>query len=428
MTLSEINSRPLAGMTKGWPPTSPAACHSEVAAMGWNLLRGDLPLPVMIIRDSALERNERWMQALRKTTGILMAPHGKTTMCPQLFQRQLDGGAWAITVATVHQLVVCRHFGIQRVVLANQLIGRQEIDYVVAELAADRQFEFFCLVDSIRAVELLAQSIDRNPPGRPLKVFVEGGAAGGRTGCRSIEDALKVARAIKASEGRIALCGVEGFEGLDTKADDGAIRAFLQFLVGIAEACEESNLFEEGEVILSAGGSAFFDLVIESFSRAGLRSPVKILTRSGCYITHDSAMYSRAFERILGRSPELEELAPPLEAAIEVWAYVQSRPELGKALLTIGKRDVSYDVEFPIPLSWLRPGLDANPQPIPAGHVVTGLNDQHTHMALPPDSPLQVGDMVSFGISHPCTTFDKWQNIFLVDDRYNVVGSLRTYF
>ena len=423
------NIGPISELTKGLPPSSPAIDIAAVAGKGWTLLREDLPMPVAVLRQSALERNESWMSAFRQRSGILMAPHGKTTMCPQLFARQLDAGCWAITVGTVHQLRVCRRFGIKRIVLANQLIGRAEIDYVFSELGRDREFEFFCLVDSVAGVEMLDAGARRNSPGRPLNVLVEGGIAGGRTGCRTVEDALEVAQAMRACSPHLALRGVEGFEGLDATASDEAIAGFLKHLVNIAEACDRKDLFsDDGPVLLSAGGSAYFDIVVDVFARAALSRPKQVLTRSGCYITMDSAMYVRAFERMFGRSPELGELGPAPEAAIEVWAYVQSRPEAGKVLLTMGKRDVSYDVDLPVPLRWYRPQSGSDPQPVPDGHLVTGLNDQHTHMSVPADSPLQVGDMVAFGISHPCTTFDKWQIFYVVDDKYGVVDVLKTHF
>jgi D-serine dehydratase len=113
--------------------------------------------------------------------------------------------------------------------------------------------------------------------------------------------------------------------------------------------------------------------------------------------------------------------------ALQVWARVQSRPEAGKAILAVGKRDISYDVHLPTPALWHRDGMAA-PVPITPGHRVTGLNDQHCHLALPADSPLKVGDRVCFEISHPCTTFDKWQFLHIVDDDGRVTGALRTFF
>lgn len=414
-------------LTKGLPPTSPALDIEDVARQGWNLLRGDLPLPAAVLRQSALERNEEWMRAFREHMGVRLAPHAKTTMSPQLIQRQLNSGCWAITVATVHQIRVCRQFGIQRIILANQLIGRPEIDYVLSELKRDPEFEFYCLVDSIAGVEMLKDRIARDDPGRPLNLLVEGGETGGRTGCRSLDEAMQVARAVHEAAPTLALCGVEGYEGLNAGADDAVVAGFLRFLVQIAESCDEAGLFAADPVLLSAGGSAFFDIVAEEFSRARLNRPSEIIIRSGCYIAHDSLLYARAMERVVGRNPALARLGPPPpEAALEVWAYVQSRPEAEKAILTMGKRDVSYDVELPVALKWSRDGKA--PSPIPESHVVTALNDQHTHLAIPADSPLQVGDMVGFGISHPCTTFDKWQMLYLVGDDYRVAGAVRTWF
>jgi D-serine dehydratase len=177
---------------------------------------------------------------------------------------------------------------------------------------------------------------------------------------------------------------------------------------------------------LSAGGSAFYDVVVERFRSAGIARDCLVLTRSGCYLTHDSVLYRDAHAELHRRTPQAEGLGPGLMPALEVWAYVQSRPEPEKALLTMGKRDVSYD-ELPVPLAWFRPGTQT-PQPIPPGYTVTGLNDQHCHMAIPTASPLAVGDMVAFGISHPCLTFDKWQVICLVDDDYTVIGAIKTFF
>lgn len=418
---------PIGPLTKGLPFSSNGLNSGEVGSRKWNVLRGDLPLPLAVLRRSALERNESWMRAFRERTGILMAPHGKTTMSPQLFRSQLDAGCWAITVATVHQMRVCRHFGIQRIVLANQLIGRQEIEYVLSELRDDPDLEFYCLIDSVRGVELLDEGAARINPGRRLNLLLEGGTDGGRTGCRSLDDAMEVARAVR-NRSRLALRGVEGFEGLDADASEESIAAFIRYLVEIARTCDREDLFGEGPVLLSAGGSAYFDIVVDVFSRAELRRPMQIVTRSGCYIAHDSIMYTKAMERILRRSPGLAELGSPLQPALEVWAYVQSRPERSKAILTMGKRDVSHDAGLPIPIHWFRPTRDTAPAPLADGHIVTGLNDQHAHMALPTDSPLEVGDMVGFGISHPCTTFDKWQTLFVVDDSYTVVDGLRTFF
>ncbi len=246
-----------------------------------------------------------------------------------------------------------------------------------------------------------------------------------------VDQALAVARAAAAAP-ELALIGVEGFEGLITRpspAETAAtVEAFLTSLVEVARACAAENLFAPGRILLSAGGSAFFDQVTRAFRAADLEREVEIVLRSGCYLTHDSKMYRQFFDHMRCREPEIDGLGDGLQAALELWAYVQSTPERGLAIATLGKRDVSFDVHMPVPEQWFRPGVHARPQALGAGFEVTGLNDQHAHLAVPDDSPLRVGDMLSFGISHPCTTFDKWQLLYVVDDDYRIIDGIRTYF
>jgi D-serine dehydratase len=430
--LSELMQMPVDGRTKGFPPGAGALALGAIGQQGWNLLREDVPLPAAVLKRSALEHNAKWMRAFLAQTGAAIAPHGKTPMSPQLFDLQLEGGAWAITLATVQQIAVARRYGVKRIVLANQLVGKQAIAYVLGEIKRDPQFDFYCLVDSVENAEALAAAARAANIGRPLQVLLEGGIAGGRTGARDLAQALKVGRAIKAASPYLALRGVEGFEGLlkgGGPVDSAAkVRAFLDFLVEIARAAEKEGLFAEGKVILSAGGSAFFDLVAERFAAAGLKRPVQVLTRSGCYLTHDSQSYSETFADMLARAPALEDLGPGLKPAIELWAYVQSRPEPGKCLLTFGRRDVGTDSHNPMPILWFRPGLHNAPQAMAGRNVVTGLNDQHAHMTIDPASPLKVGDMVACGISHPCTTFDKWAMLYVVNDDYDIVEGVKTFF
>ena len=188
------------------------------------------------------------------------------------------------------------------------------------------------------------------------------------------------------------------------------------------------GLFAEGEILLTAGGSAFYDLVARRFAAARLSREIRVVTRSGCYLTHDSGLYQAFFERLGAREAAARGLGEAPRAAFELWTYVQSRPDADKAILTMGRRDSGADIEWPTPLLWYRPGLHQAPVAAPPGSAVTGMNDQHTHMRISPDAPYQVGDLVAFGISHPCTTFDKWDVICLVDEAYNITGAIKTYF
>lgn len=428
MRLDEITNGTVDETTKGMPGGMAPLKLRDIGSQGWNLLAEDMPLPVCVLKADAVTRNETLMRAFLERTGAILSPHGKTTMSPQLFDRQGKAGAWAITVGTVHQIQVARHFGSPRIVLANQLVGKQGLRYVTDELARDPGFEFFCLVDSVAGVEALAAAAKAKALRGRIGVFLEGGMRGGRTGVRDLETARAVARAAKAAEPWVLLRGVEGFEGL-LSGPEAPLRVgqFLEFLGDIAKLVDAEDLCADGPLILTAGGSAFYDMVVEKFRGLNLKRPKSILMRSGCYITHDSMMYESHFDAIAERSKMLAELGRP-EPALEVWAYVQSRPEPTRVLVTMGKRDVSYDPHLPMPRLWYRPGTAPRAPSKLSGHVCVNLNDQHGYLDVPADSPLQVGDMVGFGISHPCLTFDKWQLIVLVDAKYDVVDAIRTYF
>lgn len=431
MRLDDLLSMSVEPTAKGWPAGTGALRLDAVGKQGWSLRNQDLALPALVLKDSAMRHNSRWMQAFLQHQGVTLCPHGKTTMAPQLFARQLADGATGITVATVQQMRVCRRFGVPRVLMANQLVGRQAIREVLQTLEADNDFDFLCLIDSVDGVHLLEREIEAVGATRPIQLLLEGGIQGKRTGCRSLAAALDVAHAVAAAPG-LALRGVEGFEGVFGRDPEGGsaakVDAFLAFLVDIAETAAKENLFAPGPIILSAGGSSHFDQVAKTFKAADLGRETEIILRSGCYFSHDSGMYRLAFSDLDRRSPELAELGDGLRPAIEVWAYVQSRPEPGRLLATMGKRDVSFDSGLPVPERWFRPGEHQAPEPLSSGHATVALNDQHAFLDVPENSPLRVGDILTFGISHPCTTFDKWQVIYVVDDEDRVIEAVGTFF
>lgn len=428
LDLSAHDATELTPLTKGYPLDAAPLKVGEVGAQGWNLLRGDIPLPAAVIRTDLVTANSRWMAEFTRANDLEIAPHGKTTMTPALFDLQIADGAWAITVATVQQMEVVRGFGGRRVLIANQPVGRSAVAAVFRALSATPRCEVLCLVDSLEGLALLAEGAKAAPPpaDNPLRILVEMGFAGGRTGARSRDIAHAVAVAVTRTPG-LALAGFECFEGLLPTADTA--QGLVDDVVALAQQAIAEGLFAPDQpVVVSAGGSSFFDRVGERFDHAEFGRPVLKVLRSGCYLTHDSIGYAAAFRRIEAET-SLKLPEGGLQAALEVWAHVQSRPEPGKAILTMGKRDIGFDAGMPVPLYRYRPdGSMAAPEPLPEGHKVTGLNDQHCHFEFPASSPLQVGDMVGFGNGHPCTTFDKWRLIYMVDPAYTVTRAVQTYF
>jgi D-serine dehydratase len=407
--------------TKGFPHLVPPLRRSTLAARRWNVLRGDLPLPLAVIRRDALDGNLRWMQQFARDRGVELAPHGKTTMSPQLFDAQLRAGAWGITFANVTQARLGLAAGVRRALIANQVAAAVDLNGIVDALLEHPGARLLFLVDSVAQLDLIeAWFHARGDAPAALEVLLEIGLDGGRTGCRSHGMALALARRLRSSLAA-RLVGIECYEGLwatGRQAEDtGLAQGLLQRVAEVALECDQEQLFEDDEVLVSAGGSAIFDLV------APLLKPVRGLLRSGCYVTHDHGNYRRylaAMDARLG-------CGHGLQAALQVWALVQSVPEPGLAILTAGKRDCSYDIEMPIPAEWCRRG-SAQPKPAPDSWKISAMNDQHAYLRFGADAAPQVGDLVGLGISHPCTTFDKWRWMAVVDEHYDVVDAIVTFF
>ena len=60
---------------------------------------------------------------------------------------------------------------------------------------------------------------------------------------------------------------------------------------------------------------------------------------------------------------------------------------------------------------------------------VDRLWDQHARLIRDPDEPsVKVGDVMTFGVSHPCTALDKWRYIPEIDASSNVLTAVETFF
>ena len=416
--LAALHERPVEPVEKGFGSLGGRASAASLAAARPPLHEAGLTYPLLTLRESALRNNLEAMAAYCARAGVELAPHGKTAMSPELAARQLAHGAWGITVASIGQLQTYRAFGFGKLLLANELTDAAGIASLAAELAADPGFEAYCYVDSLDGVAILDRVLRQHPAGRPLPVLVEIGHTGGRTGCRTDADALAVAKAARAS-GTLAVAGVAGYEGTISAATERQTRsevaAFCRRLRALADALGEGA----GECIVTAGGSAWFDVVTRELT-AGGATPVRVILRSGAYLTYDHGLYGTTSPAARGAAG-----APALRPALELWAQVLSRPEPGLALLGAGRRDVGFDLGLPVPLRGVRRDggrLDLG------GATVTELNDQHAYLRLGEDAAVAPGDLVGLGISHPCTTLDKWRMIPVVDSDDRVVDVVHAFF
>jgi len=426
--LTALRECPIPPIVKGFAAlatqrmVSPASLAAERPA----LHEAGFTYPLMTLREPALRHNIEGMAAYCAASGVELAPHGKTAMAPALSAAQLAAGAWGITAATIDQVRAFRAYGVPRILLANELVDPAGIAWLAAELAAAPGFEAYCYVDSVEGVAILDAVLTAEAAQRPLPVLVELGHLGGRTGVRTVQGAIQIAEAVAATS-TLRVAGVAGYEG--SVGHDSSART----LDAVAEYCRTVRMLFStlrdrglivGEAILTAGGSAYFDVVAHELT-AGWTDDARptVVLRSGAYLSHDHGFYGELSPAERGTAGGLS-----LLPALELWAHVLSRPEPDLALLGAGRRDVAFDQGLPIPLRVRRPDGSSISVAAADDWQVTALNDQHAFLRLPAGASLSVGDLVCLGISHPCTTFDKWRVIPVVDAEDRVVDAVQTFF
>lgn len=414
---------------KAVPATAHGTNHRDFLAAGPTL--ADFQTPLLTLDAGALRSNADRLASWCAEHGVLLAPHGKTTMAPQLWAEQLNRGAWGITVANFAQLRVAREFGVRRLQLANSLTDPHAIEWVAA--VATAEMPILSWVDSADTVDVINRTLEASGRTAILDVLVELGGTGGRTGVRGVDAALDVARAVAVSP-HLRLVGVSGYEGsLAHTADPdslAAVRGYLGQMRQLHEHLLTEGLYGTDEVILTAGGSAYFDDVVDVLSPciasedgASGGVSVKLMIRSGAYIIHDDGFYR-------GISPFSRHGGQPFKAGMHGWARVVSQPEPGLAILDAGKRDFPVDEGLPRP-QLIGPTLGGPMEPLGEADI-TAVNDQHCFMTFDAGTiTVRPGDVVRLGLSHPCTAFDKWTVIPVLADTeadQAVVNLIHTFF
>jgi len=398
---------------KGFPLASVGKSVSAFIAEKPNIFSSGFQFPLMILRESALNHNIKRMADYCSSIGAVLAPHVKTSMAPKLAQMQINSGAWALTVANFYQASVFLNFGFRRFIIGNEVVEPTAIQAIgKINLKPDHQIIFY--LDSMAGLEILKSSISKLVECK-IYVLLEIGVENGRTGIRELSLASEILDGV-AKDDRIEVLGVSGFEGIVPEGarnllGEEKIRSFLRKIVLAAKIVAPHVKNEK--IIISAGGSSFFDFVMEEFQKHS--APCTVILRSGGYVSHDHDGYGINY-------PFLSEVKQKqFYPALELWSQVLSCPEPGLALLNFGKRDTGNDVNNPRPIK----KFDGKLKNFTA--EIEKLNDQHGCLKLMGEI-LNVGEIVGMGISHPCTNFDKWKLIPLVDNNYNVIDCIETDF
>lgn len=402
---------------RGFPEAADQYGNDRIERAGWNVHR-DFETPIAVIDRDALQHNAAVMHRWIASAGAELWPHAKTVMSPELVRLQLEHGSLGMTAATIAQVRLLRAWGVEHIILANQLVQRSAAEWVAADRRRHPEVGFLGFVDSAASVHILQDAAERHDTA--LDVLLEIGLPGKRTGIRTDEQRDDVLDALRSAP-RVRLFGAAAYEGAcGADRSPSALAAVDAYLSHVADRLREiadAGMLRTDRPVFSAGGSMFFDRVVRA--AAAVSASTRVIVRSGCYVLHDHGLYARATPLPDGPTEV------GLRAALTVWGTVHSRPEPTRAYVDVGRRDASYDQGLPVPLRRRMRG-SARVEPLSAR--VVSLNDHHAHVEIDAESDIDVGDRIEFGISHPCTTMDRWGRVPVIDGDGDVVGAISTVF
>lgn len=394
----------LAKYQKGMP-------FEQQKSQRYDLSKGEVSLPCATLNLNSVKHNINWMQEFANFHNILLAPHGKTSLTPEIIQLQVEEGAWGITVANVQQAYVAKMAGAKRIIIANQVIGKSNFK-LAAELMSD--VELYICVDSISNIRALGQFFSQQSS--PLNILIEYGVPHGRCGARTEAEVNDLVDELAQHSG-LSLQGLEFYEGvIHGGNEEKEVQEFVSQVCDLFMRLDAKSTFNCQSPIITGAGSAWYDIVTQAFQ--SLPDRLTKIIRPGCYVSHDKGIYQTAQRKVLERISHSEQLSKfienDLKSAIEVWAYAQSRPEPNRIIVALGKRDVAFDTELPMLERIYRDGerIEFNAQLA----ITKDVMDQHMFLEVPDDCPICVGDALVFSTSHPCITFDKWRHIAISEN------------
>lgn len=405
--------------------------NAQLDIIGSNPTDGSLALPLLTVDLDTYRSNRDRFLALISAYGANVAPHAKTPMCPDIAIDLIAAGASGATAADLFQAEMLLRSGVLNVLIANQIGGLSAARRLRMLVDAFPQAAITCCADSEQAANNLVQSF-KGRVGNSLNVLVEVGA--GRTGARTKESANKIIDILSTSS-EIVLAGLSTYEGSIVGATPEILNANMAALF---DFCVETfalvrQAHPERALVVSAGGSVHFDRVIAALAPlCDTDGNATLLLRSGAIFFSDHGVYKRGFQsiderRLLVSNGVAFKASETFQPAMRIWAEVISVPEPGLAIVGMGMRDVSFDQDMPVALRLYRDGITIEADLAPSAKV-TKLNDQHAFLSFENAAGLAIGDVIEFGISHPCTCFDRWRIFYGIDASGRIERLYRTFF
>jgi len=416
---------------RGVPPGRSAVRSDQVVQLDWHPFDGEMSLPLLSLDLDAYSRNRSAMMTICEHLGIEIAPHAKTPMSPALAADLVDHGAWAISVADIRQAGIMLDSGLSRIVIANEIGGRNAIKRLAHLLARYPDAEVHLFVDSAAFIDELASVWlqDANLP--PLGLLLEVGC--GRGGAQTLAQVDDIIRAVgRCGDERLKFSGVATYEGTANNPDEGQLKNNLDDLFQRVEAAIKAvrrAVSPDKRLILTAGGSSLFDhVIVRCLPIIEADRHCALVLRCGALFFCDHGPISARLQAMAKRGLLGEGLtrviAYGFKPALRVWAEVLSVHN-AVAICGLGVRDAAHDQGLPIPLRvWTDGEVRAD---FPKQASLPKLNDQHAFVPCA-DIALRVGDVIELGICHPCTTLDKHSVIYGLDSKARVATVFQTFF
>ena len=409
----------------------------NISKKKWNVLNQDVQFPILTINENKFKKNMFSMKKYADSNNVLLAPHCKTSMSPQLLNKIKINGCWGFAAANNQQVSVLLQMGIRKIILANLITNESNLVNLFALVKKYKNLsEIYICVDSIFGINLLKEISIKYQFKNNIKILIEVGLKNSRSGVRSITSLNLLADLINKLPRNFILSGILFYEGAAKKKNylDSLrnVKKSINFAINCFDFLIKNKLIKNNEYILSGAGSEFFDLVVYLFNKYKQRDKVKFIIRPGSYIAYGNGYYTDVLNNIEKRkkifikkkSIKATDLFFP---ALELWSFVISQQDEGKAILNFGKRDVSFDLGYPIPLAIYRNKKLIKKINNKKDINIYKLNDQHAFIKYNKFN-LKVGDLVKFGVSHPCITINNWNTLYLINNKNVIIEALKTFF
>ncbi len=401
-----------------------------------NIIKENIQFPILSIDKLQLIKNIRIMKNFAVKNNLSLAPHCKTFMSPQLINNHLKK-TWGLTISNNQQLSTIINLNVKNIIYGNLIVNEANlIQYLDIVKKYRKLTNIYYCIDSLFGLNLLIKVVTKKKYKFKIRILIELGTKNGRCGIRNFKSFKKIVISLNNIPKNILVSGLFFYEGAIKNSSLSKVSKKIMDLLQFTFRCHEElvyqNLYKEKIKLISGGGSEYFDLVTKYFNKFNTKNDTKLILRPGSFIAYGHGYYEKKINNLKKRNI-IKSVSDKnkffFKPSLLLWSHVLSINDNGIAIVNFGKRDVSFDLGNPIPINVYRNNkIYRNNETKPNNLNVFKLNDQHAFLKYNNKIRLNIGDLISFGISHPCITLDKWKYVFLINSKFDVIDVYQTFF